>query len=535
VRPDQPGGLPPAADLRRRYRLALVAAITLVPVIAIMQAQSGLVPALGAATVAIALLVLSWSSRETCDALDALERSAAAERRVNEQQRALSVRAAQVTRFYAALSGILEAGGRAREESAFLEELCRICVANTGNHIAFAAWVDEDGRTATVRGRAGEKADAYLAGLQIVLDIEDPRGWGPIGRAVRTGQPFFCNDTNDSALVPWRERVAAAGTQSLSALPLSQGGRIVGAICMHHPYPDAYDEPTTELVGRIAMSASRTLDKLAYERERKRAQAALARANEDLDQRVRERTRELQTTMQELESFSYSVAHDLRAPLRAINAYLQLGADPTMDPAAGREYLNKAAASVASLAELIDDLLEFARAGRRTLDRSLVDMDGLARGVAETLRPAYPGAELVIHPLPPVAGDAFLLRQVLHNLVDNALKFSSHVATPRVEIAAEETAGAYVYRVVDNGVGFDMKYSDNIFGVFQRLHDVRDFGGTGVGLAIVKRIVERHQGRVWCDARPGEGATFSLALAAPETRAAAPTPPLKAPHGNPAG
>jgi light-regulated signal transduction histidine kinase (bacteriophytochrome) len=268
--------------------------------------------------------------------------------------------------------------------------------------------------------------------------------------------------------------------------------------------------------------------------QRRGAERELARLNAELDNRVRERTAELQTTVQELEAFSYSVAHDLRAPLRAVNAYLQLAGEPGMEPALAREYRQKAASSVEGLSRLIDDLLEFARAGRRALERRLVDMNRLARDVAEPLQALHPDAEVVIRPLPPVAGDGFLLRQALHNLVENALKFSAGVASPRVEIFAEESDRHYVYRVRDNGVGFDMKYSANVFGVFQRLHDARDFAGTGVGLAIVKRIVERHQGRVWCDSRPGEGATFSFSLSPPDPRAAAPAADAPAEHGNPA-
>ena len=438
------------------------------------------------------------------------------------QRRDAERRAAQLTRFYSALSEILEAGTRAHTEDEFLADLCRICAARIDTHLGYAVWLDESGKGGYVRAHAGEHAERFLEGLDVDLDAV----------------PEECIINNDVAadagLGALRERLAAAGTLSLSALPLLQGGRIIGALYLHHRHRDAYDEPTVELVKRIALSASRTLDKLAFDRERRRGQEELARLNRELDTGVRERTRELQTTVRELESFSYSVAHDLRAPLRAINGYLQLGADPAMEPEAARDYLRKAATSVAGLAELIDDLLEFARAGRRSLERNLVDMDRLAREVAEPLQSLHPRSEVVIRPLPPVAGDAFLLRQVLHNLIENALKFSSGTVGARIEVYAEENERHYVYRVRDNGVGVDMAYSEKLFGVFERLHDARQFPGTGVGLAIVKRIVERHAGRVWCDSRPGEGAIFSFSLAIPAP-ALPETIPAEAEHGNPAG
>ena len=246
--------------------------------------------------------------------------------------------------------------------------------------------------------------------------------------------------------------------------------------------------------------------------ERKDAEDQIRHLNDSLENRVQERTADLKVALEEMESYSYSISHDLRAPLRAVNSYAEilrqehareLGED-------GRELLARVAGNAHFMAQLVDALLEFARLGRSPLDRATVDMDTLARAVAGDL-----GAMSAVHiaaPLPAVQGDLLLLRQVWTNLLSNALKFSAGAAAPRIEISATNTGSELVYQVQDNGIGFDMAYAPKLFGVFQRLHGPDQYPGVGIGLALVKRIVERHGGRVLADGAPGGGATFSFTL-----------------------
>ena len=226
---------------------------------------------------------------------------------------------------------------------------------------------------------------------------------------------------------------------------------------------------------------------------------------------------ELKTVNQELETFSYSVSHDLRAPLRAIDGFSRVlleDAAPRLD-AEGVRSLNVIRANAKRMGLLIDDLLEFSRLSRKELVATEIDMAALARAAADDLRRephGTAGATIDIGPLPPARGDAGLLRQVWANLIGNALKYSRTRPEPRVEIAASEQNGDLVYQVRDNGVGFDPAFADKLFGVFQRLHSADEFEGTGVGLALVQRILERHGGRIWADARPNQGATFYFTL-----------------------
>ncbi len=234
----------------------------------------------------------------------------------------------------------------------------------------------------------------------------------------------------------------------------------------------------------------------------------------DLEQRVDARTAELTAVNRELESFSYSVSHDLRAPLRAIVGFVQILDEDHGDTLApdARRSLERVKVNATRMGQLIDDLLTFARIGRAPLSRERVDVTHLARTVAdEAIAAADHAVELVLEPLPPCMGEPVLIKQVLANLISNAVKFTARRDRAKVTIGAT-TNGETVYFVRDNGAGFDERFAEKLFGVFQRLHRTAEFEGTGVGLAIVQRIVNRHGGRVWAEGRVNEGATFYFTL-----------------------
>ncbi len=236
--------------------------------------------------------------------------------------------------------------------------------------------------------------------------------------------------------------------------------------------------------------------------------------NETLERRVAERTEELARANRELESFSYSVSHDLRAPLRAINGFSRIlqDAEELTLSAESRDLLGRIVRNTNRMGELIDDILDYSRASQAALDRKEVDLDECARATWDAHAPAYPAATLRLGRLGSAWGDPATLRQVFDNLVANALKYSGKRDTPEIEIGARKAAGYREFFVRDNGAGFDMQYAGKLFGMFQRMHTDRDFPGTGVGLAIVKRIVERHGGSIRAEAAPEAGATFYFTL-----------------------
>lgn len=232
-----------------------------------------------------------------------------------------------------------------------------------------------------------------------------------------------------------------------------------------------------------------------------------------LNEVLRLRAAELETANQELESFAYSVSHDLRSPLRAIGGFSQILQDSCGERLDDEErrLLARIRDNVNKMAQLIEDLLRLSQVGRAPLAVQELDMAALARGALDELQPGS-NATCVIEPLPAAWGDASLIRQVWVNLLSNALKYSSGRDEPVVEVSGRAESGAIVYRVKDNGAGFDMKYYDKLFGVFQRLHSGDEFPGTGIGLSIVQRVIARHGGRVWAEGKVDGGAAFSFSL-----------------------
>jgi len=223
--------------------------------------------------------------------------------------------------------------------------------------------------------------------------------------------------------------------------------------------------------------------------------------------------RELRATNQELEAFSYSVSHDLRAPLRAVSGYAQMFAEDfasTLNDE-GRRYLGAIRSEAARMAQLIDDLLAFARAGRGAIRVATIDVGAVAREALASI--SYDGdVSFVVLDPPPALADRALLRQVLVNLLSNAIKFSARSSHMRIEVGGSEGRSENTYWVRDEGAGFDMRYAEKLFGVFQRLHRDEEFEGTGIGLANVQRIILRHRGRVWAEGKEDHGATFYFSL-----------------------
>lgn len=250
--------------------------------------------------------------------------------------------------------------------------------------------------------------------------------------------------------------------------------------------------------------------------------AEVRELNDQLEARVRVRTAELTTANRELEAFSYSVSHDLSAPLRAIDGFARMLEEDEAErlDAAGREHLHRVRSAAQRMQQIIDGLLCLSRVTRNEMAVTRVNLSALAGEILGELGEANPErrVEVVVAPGMEVTADAGLLRRALENLLRNAWKFTSRREEARIEVGVETAAGESIYYVRDNGAGFDMQYVDKLFGAFQRLHGAQQFEGTGIGLAIVQRVILRHGGRIWAEGAPEGGATFRFTL--PEIAAA---------------
>jgi light-regulated signal transduction histidine kinase (bacteriophytochrome) len=250
--------------------------------------------------------------------------------------------------------------------------------------------------------------------------------------------------------------------------------------------------------------------------QRKTDEREICKLNDELEERVIQRTAELEEANKELEAFTYSVSHDLRAPLRHITGFTRILVEEfgASLPEGAQHHLQRIEHGARRMGLLVDDLLNLTRVGRQSLSVQVTGLSSIVKDVVSLLEPETEGRKLEwkIAELPFVECDPNLVRQVFQNLVSNALKYSRPRSPAVVEIGQTEKEGQLVIFVKDNGVGFSMKYADKLFGVFQRLHRPEDFEGTGVGLATVQRIIQKHGGRVWAEAELDKGATFYFTL-----------------------
>jgi PAS domain S-box-containing protein len=366
------------------------------------------------------------------------------------------------------------------------------------------AWLPDEGQNRLLLGAAWYSSIAELGAFR---KANESLGFAPragvleqVWRSKRAGWDW---DLKPLPAAVRRPLMLEAGLKSWIGVPVLADGDVIAVIEFFDYEYRQRDEGVLRLISILTTQLGPVI-------QRKRATEQIDALNASL----KVHAAELEAANRELEAFSYSVSHDLRAPLRAVDGYaLMLSEDyaKRLDDE-GRRLLGVVREEARRMGLLIDDLLRFSQIGRKPLALAPVDMRALAAEAVGELSAAYPKVRVDLRDLPVATGDRALLKHVWMNLVGNALKYSAQKDSPRVEISGRASGSENIYTVRDNGAGFDMRYYEKLFKVFQRLHREDEFEGTGVGLAIVQRVVARHGGRVWGEGTPGEGASFHFAL-----------------------
>lgn len=422
----------------------------------------------------------------------------------------------KANRVYALISQINQTIVRTRNQNDLFREACQIAVEFGKFQMAWIGLKNEETLVVEPVAIAGND-DNYFAVIPQISYADVPEGNCPTGIAVREGSYGVCNNIEtDTCMSTWKTEALNRGYRSSISLPITLFGKVIGAFSLYAPTADFFDSEEISLITGVANDISFALETIDSDQRREKAEEEIKKLNETLEQRVLQRTAQLEAANKELEAFSYSVSHDLRAPLRHINGFISLFLENKKIALSDEElgYLDVVYKSATEMGDLIDALLSFSRLNRAEIQKTLFDpvqlIDQLKEVFSNDIKTRK--IEIIVDELPLMLGDYQLIRQVWMNLLSNAIKYTGKKDVAKIEIGSFLQNSETVYFVKDNGAGFNMKYEDKLFGVFQRLHKTREFDGVGIGLANVNRIITRHGGRCWAEGEVDTGAIFYFSL-----------------------
>ncbi|HOE15896.1 MAG TPA: GAF domain-containing protein [Syntrophorhabdaceae bacterium] len=382
-----------------------------------------------------------------------------------------------------------------------------IALELTGSSIGFIGQVNAGGRFDTIAVNSPGWRLCHIPETHASVMIKDMVIRGIWGQVILRKQSLIVNDPLSHADCAGLPEDHPPLTSFLGT-PLREGDDVIGMIAVANRDPGYTEDHKQDLEALSAV--------LVEAMRRKHIEMEMERLNKELERRIAERTAQLEAANKELEAFSYSVSHDLRAPLRSIDGFSRIVLEEYKDRLddTGRHYLERVCRGVRQMELLIDDLLKLSRVTQVEKHDENIDLSGMVRAINEEQQRDNPdrAVEIVVQDGIVVRGDPRLMRDALENLINNAWKFTARTEQPAIEFVEMKKDGETVYFIKDNGVGFDMAYAHKLFGVFQRLHTTEEFPGTGVGLATVRRIIARHGGRIWAEGEVGKGAVFYFTL-----------------------
>lgn len=422
----------------------------------------------------------------------------------------------KVNRLYTVISLINQMIVRNQVRETIFTEACNIIIEHGKFRMAWIGLLDENKDSIIPVTWAGAEL-GYLNIIKKITAKNKPEGRGPTGTAIRNGEYYYCNDiATDPNMETWRDKALERNYHSSIALPIRVFNKVIGAFTLYVSEANFFNQTEIDLLLQVTSDISFALEVTETGKKRVTAEKAIKNINAELEQRVILRTQQLEYANKELEAFTYSVSHDLRAPLRNINGWGQVLLEEFNDQLGenGVKYLDRVLSETLRMNNLIEDLLKLSRVTISERKRETVDLSAIAQNIARRLqdKPISHKLEFIIQSGLVIIGDPRLLEIALTNLLENSFKFTGKLPYARIEFGMSLIENKATYWVKDNGVGFDMENSKNLFGVFQRMHNQNEFPGTGIGLATVQRIIHRHDGIIWADSKINEGTTFFFTI-----------------------